>query len=558
MPENLIQLKSINDILTYNFFIPSYQRGYRWTEQQVTDLLDDIWEFSTKAEKKENEIYCLQPVVVKDNNGLWELIDGQQRLTTIFIILSYLKAEETYSIEFETRKTSKDFLLNLTDFIDETNVDFYHISQAFHTVTNWFQHKVNDGLRYIKNKFSLSLLESTEVIWYEIKDGSDAVDIFTRINIGKIPLTNAELIKALFLSSDNFENIPNQVRIKQIEIANEWDQIEYALQHDNLWGFLNKGENNLSSRIEFIFDLMSEDSDRTDDYHTFRHFNNKFKNKHQAEIIWKEVKDFFMTFNEWFNNRELYHLIGYLITIGVKIEVIKKDGIGKSKSEFREHIIGLIKGSVNYTIEELEYGPDNWKLTKVLLLFNIQTVLSNNESESRFSFNRYKRGKWSLEHIHAQNSEGLNSSKQWTIWLSEHKESLKRIDATRFADIIDELEQNNTEKITSDEFAKLFVKVTSVFKIESDIDELHDIRNLALLDRDSNSALNNSIFEVKRQQIIEREKSGSFIPICSRNVFLKYYSKNPSHLHYWGENDKLDYLGAIKSTLANFIPKTII
>ena len=52
MAENNVSLKTINDLLEYNFFIPSYQRGYRWTERQVKDLLDDIWEFIDKLNKR--------------------------------------------------------------------------------------------------------------------------------------------------------------------------------------------------------------------------------------------------------------------------------------------------------------------------------------------------------------------------------------------------------------------------------------------------------------------------------------------------------------------------
>ena len=64
MEENKIELKSVSELLGMKFFIPSYQRGYRWTEQQVKDLLEDIWEF-TKKKKQEYEFYCLQPLVVK-------------------------------------------------------------------------------------------------------------------------------------------------------------------------------------------------------------------------------------------------------------------------------------------------------------------------------------------------------------------------------------------------------------------------------------------------------------------------------------------------------------
>ena len=59
---NDITLKSVRNLLGMNFFIPSYQRGYRWTEQQVKDLLNDIKEF---IDNGTNNIYCIQPLVVK-------------------------------------------------------------------------------------------------------------------------------------------------------------------------------------------------------------------------------------------------------------------------------------------------------------------------------------------------------------------------------------------------------------------------------------------------------------------------------------------------------------
>jgi uncharacterized protein with ParB-like and HNH nuclease domain len=78
MEENSIELKEISKLSEEKFFIPSYQRGYRWTEQQVNDLLDDIDSFTPKEVLNTNEKtwYCLQPVVVKARNNQWEVIDG--------------------------------------------------------------------------------------------------------------------------------------------------------------------------------------------------------------------------------------------------------------------------------------------------------------------------------------------------------------------------------------------------------------------------------------------------------------------------------------------------
>ena len=150
MAENKIELKSVNELLGMKFFIPSYQRGYRWTNQQVRDLLNDIWEFSLKK-KQESEFYCLQPLVVKRKEddilgrikeaktieevesllkGSWEVIDGQQRLTTIFIVLSELKEKVVYSLEYETRNGSKEFLGSIEDNKKDDNIDYYHIYQS--------------------------------------------------------------------------------------------------------------------------------------------------------------------------------------------------------------------------------------------------------------------------------------------------------------------------------------------------------------------------------------------------------------------------------------------
>lgn len=92
--DNSITLKSLAKLLDKKFFIPSYQRGYRWTEQQVKELLYDIDEFAN-SRPQEGEFYCLQPLVVKkmsdsecekfqlEDSPWYEVVDGQQRLTTL-------------------------------------------------------------------------------------------------------------------------------------------------------------------------------------------------------------------------------------------------------------------------------------------------------------------------------------------------------------------------------------------------------------------------------------------------------------------------------------------
>ena len=309
--ENILKLKPVGELNEYSFFIPSYQRGYKWTKKEVEDLLNDIADFQPRliGETDEKTWYCLQPIVLKlknKNRNEYEVIDGQQRLTTIYLILHYLnqdyvekKREKLFEISYQTRLKSKAFLSTLEeDTFDDSNVDFFHISQAFQSISNWFENK---GDNFDKPGFKSKLKIHSKIIWYESTE-KDPIAIFTRINIGKIPLTNSELIKALFLNSSNFDaRNKEKLRLKQLEIANEWDHIENHLQNDHFWFFLTGNKLSIN-RIEFIFDLMNDEVDKSDSYSTFRFFSKKFK-KSNIKIVeqnWKKIKQFSQTFNEWY------------------------------------------------------------------------------------------------------------------------------------------------------------------------------------------------------------------------------------------------------------------
>src|SRR5690606_9686925 len=140
-------------------------------------------------------------IVVKElPDGKYEVLDGQQRLTTLFILLSYLRQSDDeinlFSLQYETRTNSETFLQNLTTEINTDNPDYFYISQAYGIISNWF---AENGIRIqrLKRKITDIVLEQVDIIWYEIKDDSNPIDVFTRINIGKIPLTNSELVKAI-------------------------------------------------------------------------------------------------------------------------------------------------------------------------------------------------------------------------------------------------------------------------------------------------------------------------------------------------------------------------
>ena len=124
-----IELWEVNKLINKKFYVPTYQRGYRWDVKQVEDLLNDLYEFKNTANTSAGEFYCLQPIVVKKNGEKYEVIDGQQRLTTILIILKYLNQRRTYSIYYATRPGSEEFLDKISDRAKEQivdkNIDFF-------------------------------------------------------------------------------------------------------------------------------------------------------------------------------------------------------------------------------------------------------------------------------------------------------------------------------------------------------------------------------------------------------------------------------------------------
>ncbi|MGJ0341883.1 DUF262 domain-containing protein [Aliarcobacter cryaerophilus] len=567
-----LKLKSIYELLcneegkAESFFIPSYQRGYRWTKQQVEELLEDIWDFAQDVETSKNKgFYCLQPIVVKRNKEYdtkWDVIDGQQRLTTIYIILKVLEDKiesdsKNFDLDYETRPKSKEFLENEIFQENIENIDFFHMSKSYNTIIDWFKNKANKGSPTIKSKFISPLLETVKVIWYEVEEDENQtekenskkdIEIFTRINMGKIPLTNAELIKALLIQGYKDNDNKNN---KQFELASEWDFIEYSLQNDDFWYFINKEKNEKATRIEFIFELIAQQyikdkndlslNKSIDRYYEFHIINHYLKNDTKDEVqLWNEVKKYFRILNEWYEDREFFHKIGFLIIYSKKtmLDFIAEYTQKSTKKEFIDFLDTEIKKLFeNIHIEALSYGSNDNDIRKVLLWFNIATIIKNEKSNLRFQFDRYKKQNWDIEHIRSQADKYPRKKEEKESWIKDI------LNLTAFEKTKEEILEKNEE-----EFKKFFNDIQNKIEGEDNNFNKHSIGNLTLLDSATNRAYGNAFFPVKRKTIIENDKNGTFIPICTKNLFLKYYSKNATDLLKWTKQDAEDYKKVILET----------
>jgi Protein of unknown function (DUF1524) len=174
----------------------------------------------------------------------------------------------------------------------------------------------------------------------------------------------------------------------------------------------------------------------------------------------------------------------------------------------------------------------------------------DDELAQRCSFKAHAAGQWSLEHIHAQRSKDFTTVAQWSEWLRLHADvvaTLIGVDEEARKPLIERI-NNAIPTISRRTFDPLEQEIYRLYAQAGPggNDDVDSIANLALLGRDDNSALSNAVFEAKRRRILDLDQAGSYIPICTRNAFLKYYTEAENQqVHFWGPHDREDYLDAM-------------
>ncbi len=575
---NELNLKKVRELLPMKFFIPAYQRGYRWGKKEVEDLLKDIRNFCPEQiNGDEKTWYCLQPVVVKEKNkNEYEVIDGQQRLTTLYIILHYLNSEyktprPLFRLEYETRERSGDFLSNLGENEDsdqeaaKKNIDFYYMKQAYRTINDWFKQESPD---LDLGEYESKIKSHTRVIWYEC--GEPPIPVFTRINSGKIPLNQSELIRALFLNSSNFPEGDLRTEREQLRIANEWDEIEYRLRKDAFWYFLGGGD--LDNRIELMLSLIHKRNKDTADgeFAIFEFFNDEFPLSKKSKIdrmgvvdkLWNEIKSYFHRVCGWYNDNTLYHEIGYLQAQNpkdiTKLLRLLKESQEKNKEEFSVFVCRQIKESVSVhgkiALDDLEYGDSRVK--KILLLYNVGLILLNKEQTVRFPFDEYHREKWDIDHITASHDADI-PDKDMNEWIESAMPFLEKNPelndrAQKFIKCNKQSRQDDDKNLVQD-IKKYIDKGEDGEEGEEEEESENSLKNLTLLPTSVNRGAQNKVFPAKRIDVLEADTSGYYIPLGSKKVFLKAFPR-PAELFRWlyADKDGESYLEDIQIVLSKY------
>jgi uncharacterized protein with ParB-like and HNH nuclease domain len=656
MGEKNIEIRSIKSLLDQKekFNIPRYQRGYRWEKNQIIELLDDIYDYGLKAYKSNTsgetvgDFYCLQPVVVKQNKQKepgetwWDIIDGQQRLTTIYIIIKYLQSFypmaqiPLFIIDYERDEGQGcDFLNNITFVksndnsispknINTDNVDIYHMDKCSIYIKDWFtdHHGAED---YIKMILTSMDENNVSVIWYEINTNTDnensvnPIEVFRRLNIGKIPLTDSELIKAFLLQGDRYQrNEDKYIHQRLSEIAKEWDNIEYHLQNDEMWAFLNNNNYKPEARIDYLFKLLSENwnltlnekqriavSDKQFEYRVFeKYISNKRREKGNniktVADIFDEINLLFSVLFEWYNDRRMYHYIGFLVYhnekesekfIKLLFRYFQGDGPsdgnhcqnGHKKEECLDYVKTEIKKIIsleqNQKLETLNYYKHHTKILQILLFLNIESTVRLEKEDTYFPFHLYKREEQSIEHIYPRTPEEMDYD-QAKLWLKSNALTVSSIinntnrpeyeknGCENINERINDLVKHPNDEHFKNEFEILSHDIEKLYEEmqNTSADETETLSNYALVGKAVNSKLSNSSFVDKREIIIKiidgketdsnGDKFDKYIPVCTRNVFQKYYTLQPDNIILWDKKDRTAYFNAMKNIYDNFINTT--
>jgi uncharacterized protein with ParB-like and HNH nuclease domain len=602
MNENL---KKVEELLDYNFKIDTYQRGYRWDTSQVFSLLTDIQEFTPEYQS----FYCLQPLVVKMlDEATYELIDGQQRATTICLILMFFN-NKRFQLLYSTRNTEEnginsffDNIINLSlpdfkiseemedfDSLDAiisthwkeviiksdskiNNVDNFYFYKSFAVIKNWF----DQFDEIAKEEFLHKLLTLTKVIWYvENEDSSNKKIIkkFIDFNEGKIELEQAELIKALFVL--DIIKKPNiiQRQYEENQFADDWNLIEHQMSDEKFWQFVssNKNDKNIANKINLLFQLHNGFGKTEDRFYNYRKFEKSFKNTIETDKPnWESITTLYNSLEEWFFDKTCYHLTGaiiHLTNFNIK-KILETAKESDSKIAFRNNLKDILKNHFKENKNWKEaYDPQLIKYNeagvfKMLFLYNI-ALTEMDEKNTFFPFYRfYDTENWNIEHILAKKDDGMDTFEEFrsfyddiqSLVIASADKEISKDNKDILRNLLVELHtliESNKKGESKKKIKEINEKIIEFFSID-------DFNNLCLLDQSTNIKVGKKPFRTKRNIILNLDKEikinkDAFIPIGTKYVFSK--KSTPSEFHqidYWNLMDRECYQKMVEKTINNF------
>ena len=574
-----IDRKAISELQGICFEIPSQQRGYKWTKDNVDKLLEDFKFFIDKD--IDAKFYCMQPlaVVEVEEGKRYKVLDGQQRLTTIYLLNKFLNNDsEIYSFVFETDKDSDrlNYLRGQIPAKNDKSINEFYITVAYNAIKDWFGQ--NPSMVDVFKIFLSTRKEerSAQFIWYKVDAGKEH-EVFENLNSGKLSLTTPELIKAILMS-------PNSNMSNREQAIMQFEEMQRMLRNDRFWYMLQNDEPGYrKSRMDLIFNLALGISNSTYSAKPNAAFDIFYDNLDKTEELWKKVRKAYLRLVDFYENPYSYHYIGYLTycrsssCLHDVFSLRETNGSQEFIEKLRDKVSNAAPKDGNHKkVSDFVYPNEADKRTTVemlrrlLLLYNIESILSryqnmHDEHKMRFSYEQFPfdllyKQNWDIEHIASQTENDFRKPQDRDDWLEAYAQDSKHIDDVDIAKLKQAYEKTK-KKEDFDALYRLAIKKEDDDLKGQKVEDKHQIGNLVLLDSHTNRSFHNSLYPRKRAIVIIADGNKceddriqnvktTYVPLCTKNVFMKYYNKNAGIINgAWTIDDCNAYRKDIASKL---------
>lgn len=588
------------------FKIPEYQRGYKWSEKQISQLILDINSFET--DDTDDLFYCLQNITlypsVTDKNIL-HVVDGQQRLTTTYLLFCFLGVHDYLKNNFiyAVRESSNVFMqkiqnesqtfihsiLHSKDFdsfcfefghIDFDHQDIYYMYSAIKTFQNTIdEHQIN------LDRFREKFINNVKFIVNEIHSNIKEQELFMNLNTGKVPLDGADLVRAIIITrvareemvSFKQDSIKDIVRMneKRTRIGWELDQLNQWWSNKDVANYYKpfaKLELDKQETIEFNEDINPINilyklwASTKADVLKLKLFE---KSSKDSLKLYNEIITLHRTLVDWYSDREIYHYLGFIannITKGQKFSFKKYYELWNDTENNRDNF----KIQLKKDIEKIVLRPErknesgfaywseqilnfegenktNWyesdRLEEFLVLLDVIEI-SSNDNYRFLSPIHFKKHKEDKEHIYPCTPKNIKE-------LENSSNDYESIDAY----------------LTKLDKKELFPFAEKEWKRKSDLDKqeilkdlenkihqstpINAIGNLVLLHYSINRGFGNDYYIDKRASVINNVQNGEYVRQHTLNVFVKG-RKEVINLNEWTFKDIENNCKSIEENISVF------
>lgn len=581
-----------NNKICYN--IPEYQRGYKWNADNVVALLDDLLAFQKSSPT--NSFYCLQNITIVPDGDHYNVVDGQQRLTTLYILLSFLKKQGAFDgdifrpecLRYSVRMATASLLTNniATGTIWDTeitpdnakNKDAWYILDVAKAISVWFGVHKQDSLDVN------IVLDHLKLIVNKMEEGNET-SIFAGLNGGKVDLDGADLVRAELITRaarEKYKNIDPQkvgefrahIGLELDDLGRWWGEPNHKTFFSQLLPEIKTGKEfkdaypiNLLYRLYYAAYKIDGEAFEFKFFEHGRDLNGKPDDDHWE--LYDSMMKMHAVLKEWYNDPMIYHWLGYLFFNFKSYKQVDFASIWKlwqidseDRSIFIEHLRDLVRSLVvradsdeTYanaaarligSIQDLKHDWYHDEFLDEILILSEILWLEKNQYQNRLLPKYLRQYKEQREHIrscHPNAKEGsevtdVETWRNFILKVYDEKDPLG-------AELIRIIDAHNSNTLSSEQIQALNNKMNEYAQ--------NSIGNLVLLDSHVNESYGNAKFQEKIQRIIKEFMSAErYIRPYTLNVFLKKIGDQDFEWR-WTKANIRENVDLIVSNMSNFL-----